>query len=63
MFSWLLDNLATIIICIVLLAVVALIVRSMIVNKKKGKSSCSCGCGCDGCPSAGMCHPKGDTTK
>ena len=56
MIAWLVDNLATIIICLVLLVIVGLIVRSMIINKKKGKGSC--GCGCENCPSAGMCHPK-----
>lgn len=44
----------TIITAAVLLAVVGLIVRSLIVNKKKGKSSC--GCGCDKCPSSSICH-------
>lgn len=54
MLSWLSENLATIIICIVLAAIVALIIVKLIKDKKKGKKSC--GCGCSNCPSAGMCH-------
>ena len=45
---------ATIIISIILLAVVALIVRNIIMNKLKGKSGC--GCGCDGCAAKTTCH-------
>ena len=45
---------ATIVISIILLAVVALIVRNMILNKKNGKSGC--GCGCDGCAAKTTCH-------
>lgn len=56
MFSWLSDNIATIIICLVLLVIVALIIRSMVINKIKGKGSC--GCGCENCPSARICHGK-----
>ncbi len=56
MIAWLVDNLATIIICLVLLSVVVLIIRSMVKDKRNGKGSCGCGCG--NCPSAGMCHSK-----
>lgn len=54
MFAWITENIATIIICAVLMAVVAAIVVSMIKNRKKG----NCGCGCAGCPMNGSCHPK-----
>ena len=54
MLAWITENIATIIICAVLIAVVAAIVISMIKNKKKGKSSC--GCGCTDCPMSGSCH-------
>lgn len=54
MLAWILENIATIIICAVLIAVVAAIIVSMIRNKKKGKSSC--GCGCADCPMSGSCH-------
>lgn len=56
MLSWLAQNLATIIIGAVLIAIVAAIIVSMVRNKKKGKSSC--GCGCADCPMSGSCHPK-----
>ena len=54
MLAWLTENIATIIICAVLIAVVSVIIVNMIKNKKKGKSSC--GCGCTDCPMSGSCH-------
>lgn len=54
MLAWLTENIATIIICAVLIAVVSAIIVSMIKNKKKGKSSC--GCGCADCPMNDNCH-------
>ncbi|MGN1445555.1 MAG: FeoB-associated Cys-rich membrane protein [Eubacteriales bacterium] len=54
MFAWILGNIATIIICAVLIAVVAAIIVGMVKNKKKGRSSC--GCGCSDCPMSGSCH-------
>ena len=54
MFVWLLENIATIIVCIGLLAAVAASVFSMIRSKKKGKSPC--GCGCTNCSAQGFCH-------
>lgn len=56
MLAWLSENMATILICAVLIAVVAAIIVSMVKNKKKGKSSC--GCGCAQCPMSRSCHPK-----
>ncbi|MCI5683744.1 MAG: FeoB-associated Cys-rich membrane protein [Eubacteriales bacterium] len=60
MLAWLSENLATVIICAALIAVIAAIVIRLILNKKKGRSSC--GCGCDNCPMGGSCHqdPKGN---
>ena len=52
------ENLSTIIIGLIILAVVVGIVVKMIRDKKKGKGSCSCGCGCENCPSASICHEK-----
>jgi len=40
----------------VVLLILGLIVRSLIKDKKKGKSSC--GCGCAHCAMAGSCHSK-----
>ena len=54
MLAWLLENMAPVIICAVLIAVVAAIIVSMVKNRNKGKSSC--GCGCAGCSGNGFCH-------
>lgn len=54
MLTWFSENIATIIICAALVAVVAAIITGMIRDKKKGKSSC--GCGCANCPMNGSCH-------
>ena len=54
MIAWILQNLATIIISLVLAAIVALIIVFLVKNKKKGKSSC--GCNCAHCAMAGSCH-------
>lgn len=62
MLAWLSQNLATIIICAVLIAVVAAIIVGMIRDKKKGKSACSCGCGCGGCAMSGICHSEKQNT-
>ena len=55
MLQWLSANIGTLIICIILLTIVALIVRSLLRQKKQGKSSC--GCGCAHCVMHGSCHP------
>ncbi len=55
MLTWLMENMATIIISAVLVLVVAAIIVSMVRGKRKGKSSC--GCGCAGCAMNGACHP------
>ncbi|MVB12057.1 FeoB-associated Cys-rich membrane protein [Caprobacter fermentans] len=49
---WLTENLATMIICVILAAVVTLVIISMVGRKKKGRSSCNCA----GCPMSGSCH-------
>ncbi len=54
MLAWIIGNIGTIVIAAVLLAVIVLIIRYMIGNKKKGKSSC--GSGCASCPMSGKCH-------
>ncbi len=55
MLEFLMSNLATIIVSILLLAIVGLIVRKLVRDRKKGKNTC--GCGCKDCPSASLCHP------
>ena len=54
MLAFISDNIATVIICAVLVAVVAAIIVGMAKNRKKGKSSY--GCGCAGCPMNGSCR-------
>ena len=54
MLLWLKTNIATVIICLLLIAVVAAIIVCLVQNKKKGKSSC--GCNCAHCAMAGSCH-------
>lgn len=54
MIEFLISNLATIIVGLVVGTVVALIIIKLIRDKKKGKSGC--GCGCENCPSSISCH-------
>ena len=56
MLQWISANIGTILISLVLLAVVALIIRSMVHDKKQGKSSW--GGNCAGCAACGACHNK-----
>ena len=56
MFAWIAENIGTILITAALVLIVALIVRKLIKDKKKGKSSC--GCNCAHCAMAGSCHPQ-----
>lgn len=56
MLQWISMNIGTILISLVLLAVVGLIIRSMIRQKKQGKSSC--GGNCAACAACGACHKK-----
>ena len=46
--DWIINNLGTIIVALVVAAVVGLIVFNYIRKKKKGQSTC--GCGCADCP-------------
>ncbi len=55
MLTWLMENMATIIISAVLVLMVSMSIASMVRSKRKGKSSC--GCGCAGCAMNGACHP------
>ena len=56
MFAWLGENLATILISLLLIAMVAAISVKLYRDKKKGKSSC--GAGCAHCAMHGACHKK-----
>lgn len=55
MLQFIADNIGTIVISALLLAVVIGIIANMAKKKAKGESM-SCGCGCSGCPSASICH-------
>ena len=52
--AWFIDNLGTIIVFIILVAVVGVILYNMVKNKRRGVSSC--GCNCSNCPAGGSCH-------
>ena len=54
MLSWLAQNLATILICLFLAAVIAAILVKLVNDRKKGKTSC--GCDCAHCSMSGACH-------
>lgn len=56
MFDWLSENLSTIVISAILLAIVISISVYLYNQKKKGKSSC--GCNCEHCALHGQCHGK-----
>ena len=58
MLAFITENLSTIIIGLIILAIVVGIVVKMLRDKKKGISSCNCGCGCENCPSSEICHKK-----
>ncbi|MGM9607659.1 MAG: FeoB-associated Cys-rich membrane protein [Oscillospiraceae bacterium] len=56
MLQWLNANIGTVFICLILIAAVTLIIRSLIRQKKQGKSSC--GNHCAHCAMHGSCHPQ-----
>lgn len=56
MLAWFADNLGTIVVTLILIAIVALIIAKMIRDKKSGKSNGGCGCGFEHCAMHGKCH-------
>lgn len=54
MFDWIAQNLGTLLISAVLIAIVTSIIIYLIRQKKRGKSSC--GCNCAHCALHGQCH-------
>lgn len=54
MLAWLTQNLATIVVCAVLLLVTALIIVKIVRDRKQGKNSC--GANCAHCANACSCH-------
>lgn len=59
--TWIIDNLPSVIVAVLVLATLSFVVVGMIKGKKHGKSSC--GCGCSQCPMNGKCHEKGRNSK
>ena len=55
MAEWLSANIGNIVVSAILIVIVALSIRSVIKNRRSGKSSC--GCGCSHCAMKGRCHP------
>ncbi len=60
--QWLSDHLATILICALLIAVVALILRNLIRARKSGKSSCGGDCAHCGGSCGGSSRPASEKT-
>lgn len=54
MLEFIVANIGTIIVLVVLAIIVGTIIYNMFRDKKKGKSSCGCNCG--SCPMANECH-------
>jgi hypothetical protein len=54
MIAFIVENLATILVGAVVLAVIVLIILKMRRDKKRGAGSC--GCSCEGCSSSVSCH-------
>lgn len=52
--GWIVTNLGTIVVGLILLIIVGLIIFKLVKDKKNGKSAC--GCGCANCAMKGSCH-------
>lgn len=52
--TFFMENIATIVVLLVVVAIVGLVVFKLVRDKKRGKTTCSCGCG--GCPMRDSCH-------
>lgn len=53
MMDWIINNLSTILVSLVLLGLISLVIRKMVKDKKKGVTSC--GSSCSGCAMSGSC--------
>ena len=56
MLAWLIENLGTIMISLVLIGIVTAVIAGMIHDKKNGRNNC--GCDCEHCAMHGKCHNK-----
>lgn len=52
--DFLIQNIGTIIVALVVIAVIVAVVLVMVNDKKKGKSLCGASCKC--CPNSELCH-------
>ena len=57
MLAWLQNNLGTLVVSGVLFALLAVIVKHVIKEKKRGGG---CGCGCSSCAMRDRCHPNSE---
>jgi hypothetical protein len=53
MMDWIITNISTILVSLVLVGLVAIVIRKLVKDKKKGVTSC--GTSCSGCAMAGSC--------
>lgn len=53
MMDWIIGNIATILVTLILIGLITLVIRKMVNDKKKGITSC--GTSCNGCALAGSC--------
>lgn len=58
MAAWIIANIGTIVVAVLLAAVLTLIILKIVGDKKKGRSSCGCDCG--KCAMSGSCHKQKD---
>jgi hypothetical protein len=56
MIAWIISNVSTIVISLILVGLVSLVIRKMLRDKRKGITSC--GTSCNGCAMAGSCCGK-----
>lgn len=58
MFTWLAQNLATILVAALVLALFVGICIKLYRDARAGRHSCSCGGDCRSCPGSSLCHPQ-----
>lgn len=61
--EWIMNNLSTIVIGVIFLIIMALVIRSIVKERRQG--GCGCGCpGCNGsCPHSAMNHKNAEEMK
>ncbi len=55
---WIIANISTIVVALILAAIIGLVVVRMVKRRKNGQGGCSCGC--SGCAMSDVCHAKKD---